>query len=91
MRSRNMEKLEVKIDNIAADVSEIKVILAEQGVILAEHQRRSLANEASVELLRSQIKPIEHHIALWSGIGKTLMALITITGVIATVFKIIHP
>lgn len=51
LRDRRMEK---KLDDIAVNISEINVTLAKQSVILEEHQRRSLANEEAVEVLKKQ-------------------------------------
>jgi len=48
------ERIETKLDEIAETIGEINVTLAKQSIILEEHQRRSLANEQSVELLKKQ-------------------------------------
>ena len=47
-------RIENKVDSIANDIASINVTLAKQSIILDEHQRRSLANEASVDILKKQ-------------------------------------
>lgn len=54
MDGKRENRIENKVDSIANDIASINVTLAKQSIILDEHQRRSLANEAAVEILKSQ-------------------------------------
>lgn len=63
-------------EELKKDVSEIKVAQAEMKVVLDEHQRRSLANEEAVAILRDQVKPIESHVFLVNTLTKLGLALI---------------
>lgn len=47
--NNKLDKLDTRIDNI-------DVTLAKQQVILEEHMRRSIANEAAVDLLRTEVQ-----------------------------------
>lgn len=72
------------------DISDIKVTLAEQKTILDEHQRRSLANEESVALLREQMKPIENHVLLVNFAFKMILSIGGVIGFIASFLKILE-
>jgi hypothetical protein len=72
------------------DVSEIKVTLAEQKVILEEHQRRSLANEEAVNILRDQMKPIENHVLMVNFAFKVILSVGGVIGVVASLLKILE-
>lgn len=50
-----LEKVETKLDLVIENQ-------AKQGVILEEHQRRSLANEEAVKVLKDELKPIYVHV-----------------------------
>lgn len=71
------------------DINEIKVTLAEQKIVLDEHQRRSLANEESVNILREQIKPIENHVLIMNFIFKIILYVAGAIGTVASLLKII--
>lgn len=72
------------------DITDIKVILAEQHVTLEEHTRRSLANEEAVELLRQTIKPIETHVLMVNTIVKVILSIGGVIGFIASLLKVIE-
>lgn len=69
MEDARENRIEKKINAIAADINGINVTLAKQSIVLEEHQRRSLANELSVDILK------KNH-DMFSGALK-LIALIT--------------
>lgn len=56
--------------------------------ILADHTRRSLANEEAVELLRQRFDPLEKHVAMWAGAGKVLTVLAGLSVVATLVLKL---
>lgn len=72
------------------DVNDIKVTLAEQHITLEDHTRRSLANEAAVELLRKQIKPIENHVLMVNFAVKILLAIGGVVGFVASLLKVLE-
>lgn len=45
-----------KLDKLDSRIDNIDITLAKQSVILEEHQRRSIANEQSVEVLRVEVQ-----------------------------------
>jgi lipid-binding SYLF domain-containing protein len=55
---RRLERIEAKIDDILDRMSEMDISVAEQNMILKEHQRRSLANEKVAATLAKELKPI---------------------------------
>jgi hypothetical protein len=82
-----------KLDGLADDVAEIKVILAAQHITLEDHQRRSIANERATDLLTAEVKPIKQHIAVFTGVLKGFGVLAgatgTLLGVITAVLKLL--
>ena len=76
-------------EDIKSDVSEIKVNLAEQNAILEEHQRRSIANEEAVAILREHMKPIEDHVLKVNFFFKLRVAAGGVVGVVAAIVKIV--
>lgn len=62
-----------KLDRILSEITEIKVVQAEQRVVLEDHTRRSLANETNTGRLEElilavrdgfakQLRPIQTHV-----------------------------
>lgn len=45
MSDSKLDRIETKVDKIASDVNDMRVVQAEQHVILKEHMRRTEANE----------------------------------------------
>jgi hypothetical protein len=72
-----------KLDSITEDITGIKVVQAEQKVILEEHMRRSLANEQAVELLKEELKPLQKKEAMLDGVLKFLGVLSLIAALAA--------
>lgn len=62
---------------------------AKHSAVLDEHQRRSLANEEAVELLRSEIKPLTVHVAMVGALGKLLAVVSTVVGVAVGLMKLL--
>lgn len=81
-----MKTLEEKIDVIIEKVGSIDTKVAVQGEVLAEHQRRSLAAEDNLALLRLEFKPVQRHVLMIEGALKFIgvcATLVTIVGGIA--------
>jgi len=51
MSNERFDKLENKLEKISEDIYEIRVVQAEQHIILKEHMRRTAANEKIVDRL----------------------------------------
>lgn len=54
----DLDRIHDKLDILDEKLNSIDKTLAEQHITLKEHMRRSEANEKSVELLKSELKPI---------------------------------
>ncbi len=81
--------LKEKVETIEVHLSEIKVTLALNTQSLVEHERRSLANEKAVELLKSEIRPISTHVAVVGAMIKTIGILGTIVGLVLGIMKLV--
>lgn len=79
---KRFDRLEDKIDQIQADVSEIKIGYK-------EHERRSLANEASVEILRNEFRPMHDLLLQVRLIHRILICFAAVVAFVASVAEII--
>lgn len=82
-------KLLEKQDEMSVDISEIKQDQVRNSTILEEHQRRSLANEENIILLRAQVKPLEVRVAMENGIFKAIAGLAVVVGIITGIVETI--
>jgi hypothetical protein len=57
-------------------LDKVDVTLGKQEVQLAEHMRRSLANEEAVEILKDEVKPIVSHVYLMGILGKVFLVIL---------------
>ncbi len=64
MDDKRLTRIEEKLDDTNDHLSSIDVTLAEQSLILKEHQRRSLANERIAATLADELKPVILHVAM---------------------------
>ncbi len=62
-----MENL--KLDKMVADIADIKADLK-------VHIKRSDLAEINIALLREEVEPLKHHVAMWAGAGKLLAVLV---------------
>jgi hypothetical protein len=83
-----LDRIEAKLDQVGDRVSHIDTTLARQATILEEHQRRSLANEATVEMVRQELDPLKRHVAAWAGAGKVLMVSGALAALATAVLKL---
>lgn len=58
----SLDKIDSKLDRIDMRVDNLDVTSVKQQAILEEHQKRSLANEAAVEVLKVELVPIKEHV-----------------------------
>lgn len=85
----DLEKIYKKQEEMAQDISEIKVILGKQEVNIDYHIKRTNLLEESVTLLRGDLKPVEDHVKFMQG-GLKLVGLIALgLSIVVSVFKII--
>lgn len=68
-----IDKIQQKLEVIDSRVDKIHTTLSVQHEVLAEHQRRSLANEKAVEIIKEELKPIVTHVHLMNLLGKLLL------------------
>lgn len=61
--------------------------LVKQEANLAEHMRRTQANEESLDLLRAEFKPVASHVVIVGAVGKGLVGLLTIGASLAGTAK----
>jgi hypothetical protein len=74
---------------ISRAIGDIKVTLAVQAGLLAEHIRRTEAAEAHLAKFETEMVPIKQHVALWGSLGKLLTAATAIGGLVVTVMKLL--
>lgn len=87
-----------KYAEVLTELSHIKKVQSEQHNILQEHMRRTAANEAILEVVRTtqseqveffkeEIEPLKKHVNMWSGAGKVLAILGTLAAMAGAVAK----
>lgn len=91
MEDKRLDRLESKIDKIVDDISEIKITLGAQHVTLVEHTRRSTLAEENLGILRTELKPIQKHVAMVTGALKLIGLVSVVVGIIAGIVQIIAP
>lgn len=80
-----LDRILDRVTDHSDTLAEIKVVQAEQKVILEEHMRRSLANEESLELLRDELKPLQKKEAMIDGALKFVGVLAVIFGLLVSI------
>lgn len=83
-----LNKLEAKIDALDEHLGSIDITLVKQEASLSEHMKRSDSLEKMVNLLQSELKPIEKHVHAVDGVLKFLGALSILVGIAAAVKSI---
>ena len=71
-----LDKIENKIDKLDSRTDSIDVTLAKQEVSLAEHMRRSLANEEAIDVIKDELKPVVSHVYLMGVLGKIALVIL---------------
>jgi hypothetical protein len=85
-----INKIDVKVDRLDQRLDDASSIQAKNTVILEEHQRRSLANEKSVELIREEMKPVRTHVDRVEFIFKIIGFLTTAVGLVTGSLKLFN-
>lgn len=76
-----LERLYVKVEQVAQDQSEMKVTLAGQAVQLEQHILRTKLAEENIELLRKDLKPVEKHVNMVNGAFKFIGVLASLAAI----------
>jgi len=72
-----------------SDLDDLRDEQMQQRSILEEHQRRSLANEKSVEILSQAVQPIQNHVLLVNFTVKIVSIIAATVLLLATVWQAI--
>lgn len=75
--------------DIAAQLTEIRLILARQEGHLAEHIRRTALLEEGMTRVIAELQPLKTHVAIWGALAKILGAVGTLVGIGAGVAKLL--
>lgn len=78
---KRLDRIDGKLDDIQKELVEIKLGYA-------IHERRSLANEAAVVILREEFKPVLHVLLQVQFMHKLIMAAAFGLGIIYTILEI---
>jgi hypothetical protein len=84
--TKSLDKIITTLDKHTEDLSTLKVHSATQNVLLEEHERRSLAQEENVALLRTELKPVFTQSTIIGWISK-VGALLISGGLLTLVFQ----
>lgn len=80
---KRLERIELKLDDVADEQARMNVILGQQHISLKEHVRRS-------NLLEAQMKPLQKHVYMVEGFFKYVGAIAVILGALATLFEVLR-
>lgn len=78
---KRLDKVESKIDKVVDTLGKINSTLAAQHESLKEHMRRTGVAEDNIALIRSDLKPIQVHVNMVSGVLKAIGVIGTIVGI----------
>lgn len=72
MSEHPLNRIENKLDKMAEDISEIKVTLGKQHVVLVQHESRSTKLETIVAVVQKKVSMFEGALKLIGGLGVIL-------------------
>lgn len=78
-----------KQEDFNKEIATVKIILARQEENLEEHMRRTQLNEENLELLRSELKPVQRHVDMINGVLKLIGGIAVVVSIITGVLAII--
>lgn len=84
------DHIQTRLDDINDKLHSIDKTLAVNTEQLAEHMKRSLANEKAVELLAQQMEPVKEHVSNIKFLIKSITWLAGVSGLAWAVFKAMH-
>lgn len=85
-----MKNVEAKLDKIAEDIAEIKVIQAEQAADLKHHIYRTDLNEETIQILRKQVEPVLKSHERINGVLKFFGAIAVVAGIVKAVVEVVN-
>lgn len=71
-----------RLDKISQDIAEIKTSQKVMERDIAHHIKRTDLAEQNLDLLRQEVKPLKHHVAMWEG-AKIEADIMTVKGVVS--------
>lgn len=77
-----MKPTDEKLDRIIDRIDEIREDIADMKVDLATHILRTRIAEENIEILRSELKPVEKHVERMNGGIKLLSAILVVAAVV---------
>lgn len=80
--SEFLERVYDKQEKLADSVHEINITLSKQHISLEEHMRRSKASEEAIQLLRTELKPIERHVEIVKFVVKVAAGILSSASVL---------
>jgi hypothetical protein len=80
--SSKFDKIEMKLDGISDDITEIKVIMARNTMSLEEHIKRT-------NILEEKLEPVEAHVLKVEGATQFVLITVKILGGIVAAMSII--
>lgn len=83
---QQFERVHNRLDEINERMNNIDKTLVRQEGQLAEHMRRSLANEEAVERIANELKPVLNHVEVVKFVGK-VVGLVLGSGLLATILN----
>lgn len=79
-----LDRIEHKVDEGRAHLSQVDVTLAKQAADVEHHIRRTDLLETRVEQIATDVRPIREHVLYLRGIGWFLVALAGVASAVAT-------
>lgn len=87
------QRLELKVDKMAEDITEIKVTMAENTESLKTHMYRTDLNERAINLMQETFTPIIAHVNFVHNLAKTIVFITKVLSglaAIASIFATLH-
>lgn len=88
---RQLEKLGDKLEKMDSRLDSIDVTLVKHQVSLEQHMHRSELLEDRTDVLFAELEPIKSHINRVDGAFRFVGLISTISGILAVIWKILHP
>jgi hypothetical protein len=83
--TKQLTRLEGKVDKLDERLDGVDKILVKQQVILDEHMRRTEINEKGLKLMQEQLHPLKRHVDMWAGVGKAIVLLSVLVALLKSI------
>jgi flagellar motor component MotA len=84
-----LDKVEEKIDTVHDKLTSIDITLAKQAIDLEHHIYRTTLAEENIEVLRSELKPIQTHVTQVHTVFKIIGILATVVGIVVGILEVV--